>query len=66
MDKKEFKKALNSILKPYGFEYIKKAYYQSNDELTVVIAAQKSNFDNSFYLNYGFLIKQLNPELDYP
>lgn len=66
MDKKEFKKALTSILKPYGFEYTNKGYYCSNDEVIVVIATQKSNFDDSFYLNYGFLIKKLNPELEYP
>lgn len=66
MEKKEFKKALGSILKSYEFEYKNKGYYRSNDELIIVIATQKSNFDNSYYLNYGFLIKQLNPELEYP
>lgn len=66
MEKKEFKKALTNTLKSYGFEYIKKCYYYDNDELIIVIATQKSNYDNSYYLNYGFLIKQINPGLEYP
>ncbi|NBK96453.1 MAG: DUF4304 domain-containing protein [Erysipelotrichia bacterium] len=66
MDKKEFKKALGNILKPYGFKYLKKNYYLSNDELIVVIATQKSNYDDSYYVNYDFLIKQINTEIEYP
>lgn len=67
MEKKEFEKALRSILELYGFKYIKKGYYRKTDELIAVIATQKSNFDaDSYYLNYGFLIKQLNPDMEYP
>lgn len=66
MEKKEFKKILRSILKEHGFNYINKAYYLTNDELIIVIDTQKSNFENSYYLNYGILIKALNQNLDYP
>lgn len=66
MEKIEFKKVLGNSLKQFGFEYVKKAYYCSNDELIVVINTQKSNFDNSFYINYGFLIRELTPEMDFP
>lgn len=66
MEKTEFKKILGNSLKRFGFEYIKKAFYYSNDELIVVISTQKSNFDNSFYINYGFLIKELTPEMNFP
>lgn len=66
MEKTEFKKVLGNSLKKFGFEYNKKAFYYSNDELIVVISTQKSNFDNSFYINYGFLIKDLTPEMNFP
>ena len=66
MEKKEFKKLLSNILKQYGFYYTNKRYYLSNNELIIVIDTQKSNFENSYYLNYGILIKEINPDLEYP
>lgn len=66
MEKKVFKKLLSDLLRQYGFQYIQKAYYLSNDEVVIVIETQKSHFEDSYYLNYGLLIKELNPELKYP
>ena len=66
MEKKEFKRILGDVLKEYGFKYIKKGYYCNNNELIVVVSTQKSNFADSYYLNYGFLIRELNPEIEYP
>lgn len=66
MEKKEFKKELRNILASYGFEYINKAYYRRNDELIVVVATQKSNYDNAYYINYGFLIRKLSPGVEFP
>lgn len=66
MEKKEFKKTLGGILQEHGFEHKNKAYYRSNDELIVVVAVQKSNFEDSFYLNYGFFIRKFNPDMEYP
>ena len=34
--------------------------------MIVVISTQKSNFDNSFYLNYGFYLRELNTDENYP
>lgn len=34
--------------------------------MIVVIATHKSNYDNSYYVNYGFLIKQINTKVKYP
>lgn len=32
----------------------------------VVINLQKSNFDNSYYINYGFYVKDIHNDLQYP
>jgi len=66
MDKKEFKKLLTIILEEYGFTTKNNISRAETDELKIVISTQKSNYDNSYYLNYGFLIKELSPELTLP
>lgn len=66
MEKKEFKTVLGNVLRKYGFEYKNKAYYQSNNKMIIVIATQKSNFDESYYVNYGIFIKEINSSLEYP
>lgn len=66
MDKKEFKKTLALVLEEYGFETKNNIAKAETEELIVVIATQKSNFENNYYLNFGFLIKKLNPELKTP
>jgi len=66
MEKKAFKKELGNILSEYGFRYINRSYYKETEELVIVIATQKSNFSDEIYINYGFLIKVENPEIQYP
>lgn len=66
MEKKEFKKEVRNILASYGFEYVNKVSYRRNDELIVVVETQKSNYDNAYYINYGFLIRELNPDVEFP
>lgn len=66
MDKKDFKKNMGNILKKYDFNYTQKAYYSDNDKLIVVINLQKSNYNDSYYMNYGFLIKEITPDISYP
>ena len=66
MEKKSFKATLNKTLSEYGFKFIKKSYYKETEELIVVVATQKSSFDDSQYINYGFLIKKENPDIQYP
>jgi len=66
MDKKEFNKVLENIFSSYGFQLKNKAFYHDNDEFITVITIQKSNYDNSYYINYGFIIKKESPEIKYP
>lgn len=66
MNNTEFKKLVGKTLKEKGFSYEKKVYYLRSDELIVCIDFQKSNFDNSYFINYGFLLTKLNPTMEYP
>ena len=66
MGKNDFKKTIGNVLKEYGFQHIKKSYYAENDEIIIVVALQKSNFSDEYYVNYGFLIKSENPRVQYP
>ncbi len=66
MNLKEFKKVLASILLDYGFATKNNISKAETDELIIIISTQKSNYDNNYYLNYGFLIKELSPELTTP
>jgi hypothetical protein len=63
MNKKEFKKALTKVLFEYGFEIKGNIFRAETSELIVVVATQKSNYENSYYINFGFLIKSFNPEI---
>lgn len=66
MDKKEFKRILATTLTEYGFVTKSNISRAETDELIIVVSTQKSNYENNYYLNYGFLIKELSPELINP
>ena len=66
MDNKEFKKMLSLCLEKKGFKYNKKRYYKYTDNLIIVVDTQKSNFDNSYYVNYAFFVKEIYNGDDYP
>ena len=64
MNNTEFKKNVGEVLRQEGFIYKNKQYYFENEDLIVFVAFQKSNFENSFYINYGFFIKKLHEKLE--
>ena len=64
MNNTEFKKIVGETLKPQGFAYENKYYTFENTDLKVFIGFQKSNFENSFYINYCFFIKKLHKKLE--
>lgn len=66
MDNKEFKKIVGEVLRSKGFQLERKIYYARSKELIACIDFQKSNFDNSFFINFGFTLVSLNPNLKYP
>ncbi|MBP5494327.1 MAG: DUF4304 domain-containing protein [Lachnospiraceae bacterium] len=66
MDNTEFKKIVQETTSKYGFKYFKKNYYYELDNVIIVINLQKSNYDNSYYINYGFCVKDIHDNLQYP
>jgi hypothetical protein len=66
MNSIEAKKIIQDISRKYGFEYIKKNYYCESDKTIVVISLQKSNYDNGYYINYSFYVKELHGDVRYP
>ncbi|MBU5363430.1 DUF4304 domain-containing protein [Enterococcus raffinosus] len=66
MENKDFKLIVKSILEDNGFSFRRNTYYQDSKELIVCIDLQKSNFSKNYYINYGFLIKELHPDVKYP
>ena len=64
MNNTEFKKIVGETLKSQNFTYENKYYTFENTDLKVFVGFQKSNFENSFYINYGFFIKKLHEKLE--
>lgn len=59
MEKKDFVKLLDEIFIPFGFKRKCNNWVLNEDSLSKLVNLQKSNYSNSFYINYGFIIKGL-------
>jgi hypothetical protein len=59
MEKTDIIKLLDEIFIPHGFLRKGNNWVKYSDELTKILNLQKSRFSNSFYINYGFIIKGL-------
>lgn len=57
MDKKQFLATLKKVLINQEFMYKNKGFYFETKELIIVIGTQKSNFMNSYFINFGFKLK---------
>lgn len=66
MNNTEFKKIVQESTSKYGFQYCKKKYYCDLDNVIIVINLQKSDFNNCYYINCGFCIKDIHYEIQYP
>lgn len=66
MDNLQFKKVIQECITKYGFKYYRENFYYELDNVIIVINLQKSNFDNSYYINYGFCMKDIHDGLQYP
>ena len=60
MEKKEFIDLLNRIFVPLGFKRKGNNWVYNGEALTKLINLQKSNFGETYYLNYGYIIKNLD------
>ncbi|MFI5160267.1 MAG: DUF4304 domain-containing protein [Sphingobacteriales bacterium] len=52
---------LNSIFIPIGFKRKGNNWVHNGDIITKMVNLQGSNYGNYFYLNYGFIIRKLQP-----
>ena len=59
MTNQEFKIELDKLLKPHGFKKDGNKWSFDTKELEKIIYLQKSDYSNSYYLNFGFNIKDL-------
>lgn len=59
IDKKEFKQSIGKFFREEGFLGKGQSWYLSGDAAIVVIGAQKSDYDEKYYLNVGVWLKAL-------
>lgn len=56
MQKKELVNILSEILLPIGFKKKGNYWIMDGAEITKMVNLQKSQFSNSFYINYGYIL----------
>lgn len=66
MESKTFKEIFNNLLILEGFSKKGSRYYSHVQDLIIVIGLQKSNFANGYYINIGYIVTKLSPDLIYP
>lgn len=60
MDIKEFKNIVDEVFLSKGMKKRRCNYYFDNEEIITVFGLQKSSYTNGYYLNLGYIIKDLN------
>ena len=60
MDIKEFKNIVDEVFLSKGMKKRRGNYYFDNEEIITVFGLQKSSYPNGYYLNLGYVIKDLN------
>lgn len=59
MEKKELANILNDILIPVGFKKKGNFWVINGEKITKMVNLQKSQYGNSFYINYGYIINAI-------
>lgn len=59
MEKQELIKFLDNIFTPIGFKRKGNNWIINGEEISKIINLQKSQYSNSYYINYGYIIKKL-------
>lgn len=59
MEKKELASILNEVLVTIGFKKKGNYWVVNNDEITKMVNLQKSQFSNSYYVNYGYILNSI-------
>ena len=66
MDVKQFKDFCKKEFELRGFKKSKKTFYLVGKDLLCGIELQKSNYSNSYYINYYFFLGKFEDKNDYP
>ena len=66
MDKKQFKNFCKNEFEIRGFKKIKKMFYLAGKDLLCGIELQKSNYGNSYYINFYFFLGKFDDINNYP
>ncbi len=67
MDTKEFREFCKREFYKRGFKKVKSMYYLDGDkDILCGIDLQRSRFCKGYYVNVGFFIKEMQPNLPYP
>lgn len=64
MNNTEFKKQCKKAQVNTVFGIVKN-YYCDIDNMIIFINLQKSDFNNCYYINYGFCVKDIHNEIQY-
>jgi len=59
MDKIKFKQAIDELLLPHKFVRNKNAWILKKPEINKVISVYQSNYSDTYYIDYGFIINKL-------
>lgn len=59
VEKKEFVKLIDEVLKPLKFKKKGDNWIFESNEIKKIVNLQKSKYANSYYLNYGYIINKL-------
>lgn len=62
----EFKKIFGSCLLEYGFTKEAGSYYKRSDDVICVVGLQKASFEDSYFANIGYVIRDVHPTLTAP
>lgn len=65
IDNRKLSTVLNTELKSHGFTKKGSTWYLKKDEIISVLNLQKSNYDNTFFLNIGFWLLKIE-DIDTP
>ncbi len=62
MTRKDFENLMSELLKPLGFRKKRHKWYLDGEVLNKIVELQKSMYGDMYYINYGYIFKDL--ELD--
>lgn len=66
MDKKQFKEFCKREFQKKGFQKVKNTYYLAGKDLLCGIDLQKSNFGNTYYINFYYFIGNYQDQTVFP